>query len=110
MNKNNSIPTLPGQNTLQEAILDNIRQKISDAVSESEKMSKEKYEIKLKLIESATDMSTQEKLDVMDKNYDRWNQEHWQNILTFTIVSFGLLGLAVGSPVAIKTMRKLIAA
>lgn len=110
MNKKNPIPTLTSQNTLQKAVLDDIRQKTSDAVSDSEKVSKEKYEAKLKLIESATDMSTQEKLNAMDKNYDLWNQEHWKNVLTFVVVSFSLIGLAVGNPVAIKTMRKLITA
>lgn len=110
MIKNNTMPTLPGQNTLQEVILDNICQKISDAFSESEKVSKEKYEVKLKLIESATDMSTQEKLDAMDKNYDSWKLEQRKNILTFAVVSFSLLGLAVGSPAVKKTMRKIIVA
>lgn len=109
MNENNSMPTWARQNTLQEVILNDVYQKISDAVSDSEKMSKEKYNAKLKLIESATDMSTQEKLDALEKNSDRQKQEHLQNILTFAVVS-SLLGLAVGSPTAVKVMRKLIAA
>lgn len=108
MNQNTLKPTLIEQNTLHEVLLDDIHQIISDAVSESEKMSKEKYQVKLKLIESASDMSTQEKLDAIDKNYDCWNQEHWQNILTLTVASVVLIGLVAGSSVAIKATRKLI--
>lgn len=74
---------------------------ISNAVSNSEKVSKEKYEARLKLIEADADMSTQEKLDAMGKNYNRWNQEHWQNVLTLAV---GLLGVAVVRSAAVKTM------
>ncbi|MCI8403235.1 MAG: hypothetical protein HFI38_14290 [Lachnospiraceae bacterium] len=107
MNENSSTPILTRQNNLQKALLDDICQIVSDATCDSEKVSKEKYEIKLKLIESAMDMSTQEKLDAMDKNYDCWNQEHWQNILTSAVVSFSVLGFIVVSPIAINAMRKI---
>lgn len=103
MNENNSIPALTGQNALQEIVLDAIFQMISNAVSNSEKVSKEKYEAGLKLIETDADMSTQEKLDAMDKNYNRWNQEHWQNVLTLAV---GLLGVAVVRSAAVKTMPR----
>lgn len=98
MNANNSITTLLRENTSQEAILNDFK-KISDAVNDSEKVSKEKYETKLKLIKSSTDMSTQEKLDAIDKNCDCRDQEHRQNILTFAIVfiSFSILKFAIRS-------------
>ena len=67
-------------------------------------------ETKKKLIESANDMNTQEKLDAMDRNYVRRNQEHWQNILCFAVISFSVVRLAIDSPAAIKNIRRLLAA
>lgn len=110
MNNIYSVPTVAGDDNLRKAILTDVQQKISEAAFSAEKESKEKYEAKAKLIEAATDMSTQEKLDAMDKNYERRNQENWQNVLTFATVSIGVIGLVVGSPAAVKTVRKLIAA
>lgn len=53
-------------------------------------------------------MSTQEKLNAMDTNYDRRNQERWQNALFyFAIISFSVVGLA-GSTFAVKNVRKLL--
>lgn len=107
MNTNNSINNLTERNTLQKTILDNIFKKISDNLNDSEKTSKEKYETKLKMIELAEDMSTQEKLDAMDQNYDRRNQERLQNLIIFAMTSFSLVGFATVTPVAAKTIRKL---
>ena len=75
MNENSSIQTIHEQNTLQDILIKDIRGKISEAVIDAENVSKEKYAAKAKRIEAATDMSTKEKLDAMDKNYDRRNQE-----------------------------------
>lgn len=107
MNKNNLTQTTNQNDTLQNIVIPDIHQKIFDAVTDAENTSKEKYTAKQKLIESANDMTTQEKLDAMDKNYDRRNQERWQNVLYFAIVSFSILGL-VSSPAAVKNVRRLL--
>ena len=110
MNERNTMH--PGAETdlLQNLLINEVHQKIVDAAADAENTSREKYEAKENLIESAADMSTQEKLDAMDRNYDRRNQERWQNVLYFTIVSFSLLGIAIGSPVAVKNVRKFLTA
>ena len=96
--------------SLQNIIINEVRQKIVNASTDAEATSKEKYIIKLKLIVSADDMNTQEKLDAMDRNYDRRNQECWQNVLYFAVISFSVVGIAIGSPVAIKNVRRLLSA
>ena len=96
--------------SLQNIIINEVRQKIFNASTDAEATSKEKYIIKLKLIVSADDMNTQEKLDAMDRNYDRRNQECWQNVLYFAVISFSVVGIAIGSPVAIKNVRRLLSA
>jgi len=90
--------------------LHGVCQKIFDAATDAEVTSKEKYITKQKLIESADDMNTQEQLDAMDRNYDRRNQERWQDVLYFAVVSFSVVGIAIGSPIAIKNVRKLLSA
>ena len=55
-------------------------------------------------------MNTQEQLDAMDRNYDRRNQERWQNVLYFAVVSFSAVGIAIGSPIAIKNVHRLLSA
>jgi hypothetical protein len=110
MTNNTSYPELAPINNIHESLLNNLRTKITDAFNDSELISETKYTEKMKLIESATDMSTQEKLDAMDNNYDRRNQECWQNIATFAIISLGIIGIAVGSPVAFKSIYKCFAA
>lgn len=108
MNKQKNMQTIAETNLLQNMVIDEVRQKISEATTDAEKISRDKYVTKQKLIESANDMTTQEKLDAMDKNYDRRNQERWQNVLYFAAISFGLVGLAIGSPVAVKNVRRLL--
>ena len=110
MNENNLTQTTNEQDTLQNIVISEVRQKIYDAVTDAENTSKDKYAAKQKLIESADDMTTQEKLDAMDKNYDRRNQERWQNALCFAVISFTVVGLAVGSSTAIKNIRRLLTA
>lgn len=46
----------------------------------------------------------------MDRNYDRRNQERWQNVLYFAVVSFSVVGIAIGSPIAIKNVHRLLSA
>ena len=108
MNENNLTQTTKEQDTLQNIVISEVRQKIYDAVTDAENTSKDKYAAKQKLIESADDMTTQEKLNAMDKNYDRRNQERWQNVLCFAVISFTVVGLAVGSSAAIKNVRRLL--
>lgn len=110
MNEQNTMQPLDKTPSLQSIIIDEVHQKISDATTDAETTSKEKYIAKQKLIESANDMNTQEKLDAMDRNYNRRNQEHWQNVLHFAVASLSVVGLAIGSPAAIKNVRKLLAA
>ena len=81
-----------------------------NAVIDAEATSEEKYITKQKLIVSADDMNTQEQLDAMDRNYDRRNQERWQNVLYFAVVSFSVVGIAIGSPIAIKNVHRLLSA
>lgn len=107
MNEQNTMPPFDETTSLHNTIIDEIRQKISDAITGAETTSKEKYIGKQKLIESANDMNTQEKLDAMDKNYNRRNQERWQNVLCFAVISFSIAGLAIGSPAALKNVRRL---
>jgi len=71
--------------------------------------SKEKYERKVKLIEEAKDMNTKEMLDALDQNYDRHNQEVWQNLLIFGTLGLALISVAAGSPTIIKNVRRLVA-
>ena len=108
MNESSSIQTIHKQNILQDILINDVRKKISEATTDAENESKEKYAAKTKLIENATDMSTKEKLDAMDKNYDRRNQERWQIVHCFAVRSLILVGLAIGSPVALKNIRKFL--
>lgn len=110
MNENNLTQTTNKKDTLPSIDISEVRQKISDAATDAENTSKEKYAAKQKLIESANDMTTQEKLDAMDKNYDRRNQERWQNVLCFAVMSFSVFGLAISSPAAVKNVRRLLTA
>ena len=102
MNKKNSIQTINEQSILQDYNIKEIYKKTHEVVFDSENESKKKYIVKRKLIESADDISTREKLDAMDKNYDRWNQERRQNALNFTIIFLGLFVIAIGGPIVVK--------
>ena len=110
MNGQNTMQLLGETKSLQNIVIDGVRQKIFDVATDAEVTSKEKYITKQKLIESADDMNTQEQLDAMDRNYDRRNQERWQNVLYFAVVSFSAVGIAIGSPIAIKNVHRLLSA
>ena len=110
MNEQNTMQPLGETKSLQNIVFDEVCQKISDAVIDAEATSKEKYITKQKLIVSADDMNTQEQLDAMDRNYDRRNQERWQNVLYFAVVSFSVVGIEIGSPIAIKNVHRLLSA
>lgn len=91
------------------AAMQGINGRISKAADSLYNTSKEKYNLKAKLIEEAKDMTTQEKLDALDQNYDRHNQEVWQGILIVGVVTLGFIGLASGNPAIIKSVRRLVA-
>lgn len=110
MNNTHSVLTAKDNNNLRNTLLTKAQQLILDAAFSVESESKGKYATKAKLIESAEDMSTQEKLNALDRNYEQRNQESRQNAITFTVVSLGVFALIVGSSSAIKNVRKLMAA
>ena len=97
-----------GLNTMQGIIINEVNQLIFDTVIDAENTSKEKQISKDKLIEFADDMSTQEKLDAKDKNYDRRNLERWQNALCFAGISLSILGITLGSPSVVKSVRSFL--
>ena len=107
MNENNYIQTIDENSTLQDSIIENMCLKAFESISDAENTSKEKYITKTMLIKSSNDMSTQEKLTSLDKNYEQRNHERWQNLLYFAIIPFSVLGVAVASPMAMKNVRKL---
>jgi hypothetical protein len=70
--------------------------------------SKEKYHEKAKLIEEAEDLSTQEKLDALDSNYDRHNREVWQGILSLAACGVAVWGIVTFGPSIAKGARGII--
>ena len=91
------------------AAMQNLGNRFDEVADKLYATSKEKYDLKNRLIENAADMTTQEKLDAIDLNYDRHNQEVWQNILIAGFAALGLIGLASGNPTIIKNIRRLAA-
>lgn len=71
--------------------------------------SKAKYEHKVKLIEKAEDMTTKEKLEALDQNYDRHNQEVWQGIFIFGVASLTVIVIVTKDLAIIKNIRRLVA-
>ena len=110
MNPNNTITTMPGENTISYDVQDAIHQMIYETVNDTNNEADEKYKTKEKLIQDAPNMSTQERLDALDQNYDRWNHERWQNATVYIGLTLGVLCIAVGGPTAVKAVRKFIAA
>lgn len=107
MNENNYIQTINESSTLQDSIIKNMYIKAYESISDAENTSKEKHLVKTILIKSSNDMSTQEKLTLLDKNYECRNHERWQNVLYFTIISFSVFGIVIGSPITMKNILKL---
>lgn len=83
--------------------------RITEATESLYTTSKEKYERKAKIIEEAEDMTTEEKLLAMDKNYDRHSLEVWQGIIAFGGISLVIICVVSGNPTIIKGIRRLIA-
>lgn len=94
---------------LSESNINIIIDRIDESADALYATSKEKYERKVKLIEEAKDMSTNEKLDALDQNYDRHNQEVWKNMIILGALGLTLIGVAAGSPTIIKNIRRLVA-
>lgn len=86
-----------------------IQNQIHKAGSSLYAVSKSKYDQKAKLIEEAKDMTTKEKLEALDQNYDRHAQEVWQGVIIFGAMSLGVVGLATGGPAIVKNVQRLIA-
>lgn len=85
-----------------------IENRITNAVDGLATTSKDKYERKATLIENATDMTTPEKLDALDENYNH----HMQEIIVgvaILVLSVTLLDIAVKNPSAIKRVLRLAA-
>lgn len=80
---------------------------ISNFFTESQKTSKELYTEKLKLITSAKDMSTAEKLTAMNDSYSTWYQQNWQSVCCLCIIAFST---TAGVSIAIKAVRKVLVA
>lgn len=107
MNEKNVVQSSNESNFLQEMILNEVCPKFWDALTDAENTSKEKYAAKQRLIESANDMTTQERLDAMDKNYGCWNHERWQIALSFAMIYFIVVGIAYRDTSALKNTRSL---
>ena len=88
MNENNYIQTTTKSSTIQDSIIENMYIKANESITDAEKTTKEKNITKAALIKSSNDMSTQEKLTSLDKNYECRNGERRQNVLYFIIISF----------------------
>lgn len=86
-----------------------IKDKLSEIVDDLYTTSKEKYDHKAKLIDNASDITTQQKLDAYDQNYKHYNQEIWCDILIFGVVALGLIGLASYNPAINKNVRRFVA-
>ncbi len=110
MKKNNSNQTINEHDTLQSIVKSKILQMIYDTEIDARSTSKEKYIAKQKLIESDNTMTTQEKLDAMDRNYKCINQEYCQIEIRYAVISVSVVGLAIVSPVVIKYVRKFLQA
>lgn len=101
---------VPGNIT--EAGISVITNRMKEASDSLYHTSKEKYNLKAKLIEEADDMTTKEKLDALDQNYDRHNQEVWHGMIIFGVVSLTsltLIRISAGKHTITKNIRRLVA-
>lgn len=105
-------------NTMQNATSDDDFAGINDflytyreSLNES-KIIREKYEEKFRLIKSAEDMTTPEKLDALDKNFEQKNKEDYQNRQKLYVATAFciIITLLCSNKSALKTVQKLIVA
>ena len=80
----------------------NIAEEIRNALYTT---AKEKYDCKSRLIENATDMSTQEKLVAHNQNYDQLVSEVWQGIIA--LASAASLIYLMKNPNVIRVIRRM---
>ena len=90
MNNIYSSPNTYNDDNLRCTNFKDICKMISHSTISAEKLSKETYRRKAELIKDATDMSTPEKLDAMDKNNEYRCREIFQNELVFNAVPLGI--------------------
>ena len=93
MTENNLTKTTNAEN-IEKNSIEELLKITFEATVDANNISKEKYSAKLKLIAGANDMSTQEKLDAMDRNYNCWNEERWKNVFHYALAFFSIYALA----------------
>ena len=98
----NNITAIDASLIPQEESMQLIKDNLKDVNTELFNASNEKYLLKERLIDECQDMCTSEKLDALDRNYDRHNQEVWQNIIITRIISLTLMGIVMGAPAILK--------
>ena len=86
-----------------------ITNKLTDSANLLTNKSGDKYERKAVLIENAEDLSTKEKLDALDQNYNRHTEEVWESVIAFASVSFAVISILTGGPNIMKYVHRLIA-
>lgn len=106
MIKKNSNFVLNEQGTMQNYIINCILQ----IAFYANDLSKEKYLIKKRSIEQSNDMSTQEKLDAWDNNYDHWRQEHWLTALCHLAIVAFIARTMKGNPAMMKRIYRSLTA
>ncbi|MDD3795251.1 MAG: hypothetical protein PHE06_04640 [Lachnospiraceae bacterium] len=102
----NAITTEPNNITFQ---TDVISKKLTDTVNNLNNVAKDKYNKKNEIIESASDLSTSEKLEAIDRNFAQYVREEYTSIVIFTFLSISILGITAVSPTVIKSFKKKIA-
>lgn len=85
--------------TLLNTIIGESYKKTLEILTDAEKTSIEKYKTKEEMIKSAKDLSTKEKLEAMDQNYDRKEVEQWKNALLYTTLTIGLTAFIYKFPI-----------
>lgn len=106
---NNNYSSQTNSNQILNEITKTILSKVNDAYITSENESSEKYITKSKLIESAVDMSAQEKIDALDKNYNQRKHEHYDNFFSYSISSLCAVSITTVGPAVISKIIHLAA-
>lgn len=110
MNSKSITPVTNAPSSMQNEVFNKMSIIVSNAFNESEKASKELYNEKSKLIISAKDMSTAEKLTALNENYCTRHQQQSQNVCSH-IVGFGIIVcVSVVTPVIVKFTQKMLVA
>lgn len=110
MNSKSITPFTNAPSSMQNEVFNEMSIIVSNAFNESEKASKELYNEKSKLIISAKDVSTAEKLTALNENYCTRHQQQSQNVCSH-IVGFGIIVcVSVVTPVIVKFTQKMLVA